>query len=87
MAERIIDRLEAIDVEHQHRATRLVTLDEGDRPGELALEAAPVEDVEQEIGLGGGLELLDLGARLGQFLAQPPHGGFRLGKPGRFGCR
>ena len=83
VAERIVDRLETIDVEHQHRATRLVTLDEGNRAGEFALEAAPVEDVEQEIGLGGGLELLDLGPRLRQFLAQPPHGRLcRLGMPG-----
>ena len=55
--EGIVDRLEAVDVEHDQRAGRLIALDEGERPGELALEAATIEDVEQEVGLGRGLQL------------------------------
>ena len=57
VAEGIVDRLQAIDVEHDQRAARMVTLDVGDRAIEFALEAAPVRNIEQEVGLGGGLQL------------------------------
>jgi hypothetical protein len=38
---------------------------------ELALEAAPVRDAEQVIGIGGGLKFLDLRLGPGQFGLEP----------------
>src|SRR5262249_51824412 len=66
---------------------RGIALDEGDRARKLALEAAPVEDIEQEVGLGSGLELLDFGTRLCQLLAQPPHGRFGVRSTPLLGSR
>jgi hypothetical protein len=44
VAKSIVDRLQAIDVEHDQGAARTVPLDEGDRAMELALEPAPVRN-------------------------------------------
>ena len=38
---------------------------------ELALEAAPVRNIQQEVGIGGGLQFLDLRLRPGQLRLQP----------------
>ena len=56
VAEGIVDRLQAIDVEHDQRAAGLIALDVGDRAIELALEAAPVGNIQQEIGIGERLQ-------------------------------
>ena len=59
MAEGIVDRLQPIDVEHDQRTAGAVALHVGDGAGELAFEAAPVRYFEQEVGVGGRLELRD----------------------------
>jgi hypothetical protein len=71
MAERVVDRLEAIDIEHDQRGGGLIALDVGDRAVELALKAAPVQDTEQEVGFGACLQGLDLRLGLGEFRPQP----------------
>ena len=43
VAERVVDRLEVVEVEHQRGAARPVALDQRDVALELALERAPVE--------------------------------------------
>ena len=59
MSERVVDRLQAIDVEHDQRAAGVIAFDIGDRAIELALEAAPVGNIQQEVGIGGGLQFVD----------------------------
>ena len=66
VAERVVDRLQAIDVEHDQCAAGAISLDVGDRAVELALKAAPVQDIQQEVGFGGRLQRLDPRLRLGQ---------------------
>ena len=66
MPEGIVDRLQAIDIEHDQRAAGVIALDVGDRAMEFALEAAPVGNIQQEIGVGRGLEFLDPRLRLGE---------------------
>ena len=58
MAEGVVDRLQAIDVEQDQRAAGVIALDIGDRAIELALKAAPVGNLQQEVGIGGGLQLV-----------------------------
>src|SRR6266851_2339067 len=72
--EDVVDRLQAVDIEHDQRAARLIALDVGDRAVELALKAAPVENVEQEVRLGRGLRLLDLIQCRGELALQPANG-------------
>ena len=67
MPEGVVDRLQAIDVEHDQRAAGVIALDVGDRALQLALEAAPVGNIQQEVGVGGGLQLLDPRLAPGQF--------------------
>ena len=81
MSEGVVDRLQAIDVEHDERAAGTIAFDVGDRAIELALEAAPVRNAQQEVGIGGGLKFLDLRLRLGQLRLQPAN--CRLGVVGR----
>ena len=50
--EGVVDRLQAIDIEHDQRAAGMIALDIGDRAVELALEAAPVRNIQQEVGIG-----------------------------------
>ena len=64
MAEGVVDRLQAIDVEHDQRAAGVIALDVGDRAMQFALEAAPVRNTQQEVGIGGGLQFLDPRLRL-----------------------
>ena len=59
MAERIVDRLEAVDVHEQHRALGVVAADPRDEPVELAQEAAAVGKVDQAVLVGEMVELLD----------------------------
>ena len=59
MAERIVDRLQPVDIEQDQRPARPIALDIGDRALQLVLETAAVGNAEQEIGVGGGLQLLD----------------------------
>ena len=61
MTESVVDRLQAIDVEHDQGAAGMVALDEGDRALQFALKAAPVRNIQQEVGIGGGLQFLDPG--------------------------
>ena len=55
----VVDRFQAIDIEHDQRAAGAVALDEGDRAIELTLEAAPVRNFQQKIGIGRGLQFVD----------------------------
>ena len=59
VTEGVVDRLQAIDVEHEQRAARMIAPDIGDRAMELALEAAAIENAEKKIGIRGGLEFRD----------------------------
>src|SRR5205814_10510619 len=63
------------------RAARMIALDEGNRAMELALKAAPVWNIEQKIGVGRGLQLIDARQRLGQFSPEPSNR--RVGLIGR----
>ena len=55
----VVDRLEAVEIDEQQRRLALVALQIGERALELALEAAPVEDVEQRIDVGARFEFGD----------------------------
>jgi hypothetical protein len=44
----------------------VIALDVGDRPVELALKTAPIQDIQQEVSVGGCLQLIDSRLRLGQ---------------------
>ena len=79
--EGVVDRLQAIDVEHDQRAAGVIALDVGDRAMEFALEAAPVRNIQQEVGIGGGLQFLDSRLGLGQLGLEPANR--RLGVAGR----
>src|SRR5450756_1232044 len=87
MTEGVVDRLQAIDVEHDQRATRMIALDVGDRTIEFALEAAPVRNAEQEVGIRGSLQFLDSRQRLRQLGPEPANGWLgvigRRRRPGR----
>ena len=89
MSKGVVDRLQAINIEHDQRATGLIALDVGNRAVEFALEAAPVGDFQQEIGFGGGLQFVDLRLCLRQLGPQPANGRFGvvgrnlLGRPPR----
>src|SRR5262245_26243592 len=69
LPERMVYRLESIEVEHRQRVGRRMDIDEGDRALKLARKTAPVENVEHEIGLGRGLQLYDFASRGRQLLA------------------
>ena len=83
MPESVVDRLQAIDVEHDQRAAGVISLDEGDRAVQFALKTAPVQDIQQEVGIGGGLQLLDSRLRLGQLRLQPADRRFGVAWPPR----
>src|SRR5256714_15655713 len=51
----VIDRLQTVNVEHDQRPAGMIAFDVGDRAMELALEAAAVENNQQEIGIRGNL--------------------------------
>ena len=57
--EGVVDRLQAIDVEHDQRAAGVIALDIGDRAMEFAFKAAPVGNIQQEVDIRGSLQLLD----------------------------
>ena len=59
MAVAVVDALEAVEIDEHQRGLGPVTLHMRERPLELALEAAAVEDVEQRIDVGAGLKLSD----------------------------
>ena len=61
----VVDRLEAVEIDEQQRRLAFVALQIGERALELALEAAPVEDVEQRIDVGARLQFGDLALRAG----------------------
>ena len=62
----IVDRLEAVEIDIKQRRRRAVALDISQRALQLALEAAPVEDIEQRVDVGARLKLGDAGASLVQ---------------------
>src|SRR5262249_17100218 len=72
----VVDYLESVEVDEHQDGLRAVALDMSERPLELTLEAAPVEDVEQRIDVGARLKLADAGARDSQFALEA----FNLGK-------
>src|SRR5262245_63873936 len=63
----VIDPLEAVEVDEHQSGLRAVAFHVSERPLELALEAAPVEDVEQRIDVRPRLKLANAGARDSQF--------------------
>ena len=52
VAERVVDRLEVVEVEHDRRALGPVAVDEGDVAFELAFERAPVEQPGERVVVG-----------------------------------
>jgi len=79
VAERVVDALEAVDVDDHHRPLAAVAGGEGDVLVELAAEAAPVEQPGERVVVGEvaqlGLGLLGVGQRL---LDDPPVLGAQL---------
>ena len=73
VAERVVDRLEAVDVDDHHRALAAVAGGEGDVLVELGAEAAAVEQAGERVVVGEvaqlGLGLLGLRERLVDDLA------------------
>ena len=53
--ERIIDRLEAVDIQQDQRPARPIALDIGNRALQLVLETAAVGNPEEKIGVRGSL--------------------------------
>ena len=78
VAEIIVDRLEAVDVEHDQRAAGMIALDVGDGAPEFAFEAAPVGNSEQEIGIGRRLQLFDAGRAPWPTVLEPADFGLRI---------
>src|SRR5476651_1905246 len=67
----VVDRLEAVEIDEQQRRLALVALQIGERALELALEAAPVEDIEQWIDVGARFEFADGAMRTGDVGLEP----------------
>lgn len=59
MAVGVVDPLEAVEIDEQQRRFAFVALQVGERALELAHEAAPVADVEQQVSVGARFELAD----------------------------
>ena len=59
VAERVVDHLQAVEVDEQHRRAVIVAVDAVDQPLELAHEAAPVGKVDQDCPGARAVELLD----------------------------
>ena len=57
----IVDGLEAIEVYEHESGLGAVTFHMRERAFELALEAAPIQNVEERIDIGAGLKLADAG--------------------------
>ena len=55
----VVDRLQAIDIEHDQCSVGVIAMNIRDRAAQLALEAAAIGNAQQEIGFGRGLELFD----------------------------
>ena len=58
VAERVVDLLEVVEVEHQHRAGRLLAAAAGELGAQVLLEAAPVLQPGQRVVAGLPLQLL-----------------------------
>ena len=86
VTEGVIDRLQAIDVEHNERAARVIAPDIGNRAMEFAFEAAAIEDAEQKIGIGGGLKFCDLRLRRRKLRFQAAKRGSGFGRNARSRC-
>ena len=70
MAVAVVDPLEAVEIDEHQGGLRSVALHMRERPLELALETAPVENIEQRIDVRPRLKLADAGARDRQFALQ-----------------
>ncbi len=83
MAEGVVHRLEAVEVEEHQAGHRVIAFAEGDAPLQLAHEGPPVERRGEGVAVGQQLDLgqppvqpFDLGAIAGQHRA---HGGRQVG--------
>jgi hypothetical protein len=65
VAERVVDRLEAVEVDEQHREARLDLVDAADGSEQLVLEDEPVRQLGQRVVVG---DLLQIGIGLAQRL-------------------
>ena len=71
MAERVVDQLEAVDVDDHHRALAAVAGAEGDELVEFGAETAPIEEAGQGVVVG---EVAELGlGPLGAFERRHDH--------------
>ena len=71
MAERIVDRLQAIQIDEQHRGMRVVAADPRDQPLELADEAAAIRKIDQAVLVRQMVELLHALLKLRHLPPQP----------------
>ena len=92
VAQRVVDPLQAVQVEEQHAMRRVVALDMGHDARQLAHEGAPVGDRQQRVLVGQLLELgdallrrVELAAQALGFLDQRQDRGFDLGGEFRLG--
>ena len=61
VAVRVVDALEAVDVEQQHRERQLVALEDAEQLADLLLEVAQVVEAGERVGVGQRLELAGAG--------------------------
>src|SRR5437764_9302598 len=64
MAERVVDRLQPINIDEQHRGVCVVAADASDQPLELADEAAAIREVDQTVLMREMVELLNANLKL-----------------------
>ena len=69
----VVDALEAVEIGEQQADLRAVAGTVGDRPRDVAEEAAAVEEAGQGILLGQGLERGRMGAHVGQLRRKALH--------------
>ncbi len=72
VAERVVDHLEAVDVDEQHRRAVVVAADPVDRAFELVQEPAPVGKVDEDVLIGETVEQLHALVQLRDLAPQPP---------------
>ena len=70
MAEGVVDRLEAIHIDEQHRGVSVIAADAGDEPLEPADKAAAIGKVDQAVLMREMVELLDAFLQLGDLAAE-----------------
>ena len=71
MAERVVDRLQSVEVDEQHRSMGVVPANARDQPLELAAEAAAIGKIDQTVLMREMVELLHALLKLRHLPPQP----------------